>query len=87
MAYRLLRREGWTVNHKRVHRCWREEGLRRPPQNRKRRRVRPDTAQRLAASYPNHVWVIDFQFDETTDYRRLKPSVSTSGESAVVLNH
>ena len=27
MAYRLLRREGWTVNHKRVQRLWREEGL------------------------------------------------------------
>jgi hypothetical protein len=24
MAYRLLRREGWTVNHKRVQRLWRE---------------------------------------------------------------
>jgi len=30
MAYRLLRREGWTVNHKRVQRLWREEGLQRP---------------------------------------------------------
>jgi putative transposase len=27
MAYRLLRREGWSVNHKRVQRLWREEGL------------------------------------------------------------
>ncbi len=27
MAYRLLRREGWTVNHQRVQRIWREEGL------------------------------------------------------------
>ncbi len=30
MAYRLLRREGWLVNHKRIHRLWREEGLQRP---------------------------------------------------------
>ena len=29
MAYRLLRREGWLVNHKRVHRLSHEEGL--PP--------------------------------------------------------
>lgn len=27
MAYRLLRREGWGVNHKRVQRLWQEEGL------------------------------------------------------------
>ncbi|MCP9816860.1 transposase [Synechococcus sp. GreenBA-s] len=33
MAYRLLRREGWTVNHKRVQRLWREEGLQRPRPN------------------------------------------------------
>jgi transposase InsO family protein len=26
-TYRLLRREGWSVNHKRVQRLWREEGL------------------------------------------------------------
>jgi len=34
MAQRLRRREGWTVNHKRVHRLWREVGLQRlpPPQ-------------------------------------------------------
>jgi transposase InsO family protein len=40
MAYRLLRREGWTVNHKRVQRLWREEGLQRPTP-RKRKRARP----------------------------------------------
>jgi len=30
MAHRLLRREGWTVNHKRVHRLSREEVLQWP---------------------------------------------------------
>ena len=30
MAYRLLRRESLTVNHKWVHRLWCEEGLQRP---------------------------------------------------------
>ena len=40
MTYRLLRREGWTVNHKRVHRLWREEGLQRPTP-RKQKRARP----------------------------------------------
>ncbi|QPN68280.1 transposase [Synechococcus sp. CBW1006] len=39
MAYRLLRREGWSVNHKRVQRLWREEGVRR----RLGRRVRATT--------------------------------------------
>ena len=37
MAYRLLRREGWLVNHRRVHRLWREEGLQRPTPRRQKR--------------------------------------------------
>ena len=76
MAYRLLRRDNtkaWTsVNHKRIQRLWRQEGLRRPVRARKRRRVNPDTNERLRAERPNHVWALDFQFDETTDGRRLK---------------
>jgi len=72
MATRIVRREGWHVNRKRVQRLWRQEGLKRPPQGRKRRRVRLDTTERLTARRPNHVWAIDFEFDETTDQRRLK---------------
>jgi putative transposase len=73
MATRVVRREGWHVNRKRIQRLWRDEGLKRPPQRpRKRRRVRPECSERLHAARPNHVWAIDFQFDETTDQRRLK---------------
>ena len=72
MAHRLLRRDGHSVNHKRIRRLWREEGLRRPVNCRKRRRVRPDCAERLHAEHPNQVWALDFQFDETADGRRLK---------------
>ena len=73
MATRVVRREGWQVNRKRVQRLWRDEGLKRPPQRpRKRRRVRLDTTERLRALRPNHVWAIDFCFDETADQRRLK---------------
>ncbi len=73
MAARVLRREGWHVNRKRVQRLWREEGLKRPPQRpRKRRRHRPESTERLRAERPNHVWAVDFCFDETSDRRRLK---------------
>lgn len=72
-AYDVVRREGWTVNHKKVQRFWREEGLRRPPPRRNKRR-RPGSSEGilLRAEYPNHVWALDFQFDETADQRRLK---------------
>jgi putative transposase len=32
----------------------------------------PGTSQRQRAEQPNHLWAIDFQFDETDDGRRLK---------------
>ena len=47
MAYRLLRREGWTVNHKRVQRIWREEGLQRPLPRRRKRSRPPDGCREL----------------------------------------
>jgi transposase InsO family protein len=73
IATRVVRRQGWRVNRKRVQRLWRDEGLKRPPQRpRKRRRVRLDSSERRCAVRPNHVWAIDFEFDETTDLRRLK---------------
>jgi len=68
-----VRREGFVVNHKRLRRLWREEGLRRPPPRRNKRR-RPGTTEGtlLRAEHPNHVWALDFQFDETADGHRLK---------------
>ena len=73
LAYRRLRLEGWTVNHKRVQRIWREEGLQRP-QPGQRKRTRPSDGSRtlLRAEYPHQVWAIDFPFDQTMDGRRLK---------------
>jgi len=72
-AHDVVRREGFVVNHKKLHRLWREEGLRRPPprKNKKRRPGGPDGTL-LTASHPNHVWALDFEFDETADLRRLK---------------
>ena len=73
MSYRLLRREGLTVNHKRVQRLWREEGLQRPtPRKRKRARPADGSVRRHRAEHPHQVWAMDFQFDATADGRRLK---------------
>ena len=64
----------WTVNRKRVQRLWREEGLRVPAKRRKRQRPGDSAvpAARLRAERPNHVWALDFQFDQTADGRVLK---------------
>ena len=71
-AHQILLREGWGINRKRTRRIWRTEGLRRPVRARKRRRLQTGEAKRLRAARANHVWAVDFQFDETSDRRRIK---------------
>jgi transposase InsO family protein len=61
-AYHDARSEGWVVNHKKIRRLWREEGL-RVPQRRRRKRVGISTVLAPAACAPNVVWAVDFQFD------------------------
>lgn len=61
-AYHEARAEGWSVNHKKVQRLWREEGL-RVPQKRRRKRVGSSTVDTPKASAPGVVWAVDFQFD------------------------
>ena len=71
---RLLRDEGWEINHKRVERLWRREGLQVPQKQRKRRRLGASRygCIRHRPQYPNHVWSYDFVSDQTEDGRRLK---------------
>ena len=67
----LLRAEGWRVNHKRVERLWRREGLRVPAKPPRRRRLwlADGTITRRRATRPNHVWSYDFVPDRTHDGR------------------
>ena len=74
-VWALLRREGWRVNKKRVHRLWREAGLKVVPQKqRKRRRLgaSENGCTRRRAEHADHVWSCDFVMDRTEDGRRLK---------------
>jgi transposase InsO family protein len=70
----MLRNEGWRVNHKRVERIWRREGLKVPKKQPKRSRLwlNDGSCVRLRANYPNHVWSYDFMADRTHDGRPLK---------------
>jgi hypothetical protein len=67
----LLRREGWHVNVKRVHRRYRLEGLQmrlKPPRRRVMAKLRDD---RSNATGPNQVWAMDWMHDELFDGLRL----------------
>lgn len=70
----ILCREGYCVNHKRIQRLCRDEGLRVRKAAKKRSRVGMSTINgtRLRATRPNHVWAIDYQFDQTTNFKTLK---------------
>ena len=70
----LLKRQGWRVNHKRVERIWRKEGLKVPQKQPKRRRLwfNDGSCIRLKPLYKNHVWSYDFVFDRTSDGKAIK---------------
>jgi putative transposase len=70
----LLRMEGWAVNHKKVERIWREEGLQLPKRHRKRRRLyhKDSSVIRLRPSYQNHIWSVDFVHDKLSSGRPYK---------------
>jgi putative transposase len=67
-----LAAEGWRVNHKRVRRLWREEGLRVPHRARKRPLRGQGVVGQFCPIRPNVLWALDFQFDQTADARTLK---------------
>ncbi len=70
----LLRIEGWSVNHKRVERIWRREGLKVPKRQPKRGRLwlNDGSCIRLRPLHDNHVWSYDFVSTRTADGRALK---------------
>ena len=71
-----LRKRGWTVNHKRVERLWREEAMQVPKKQQKKRRVTlggsENSCVRKRALRPNHVWSYDFIEDRTEKNHKLR---------------
>jgi len=70
----MLREEGWLVNHKRVERLWRLEGLKVPERQPKRGRLwlADGSCIRLRPAYKDHVWSYDFMMATTSDGRPLR---------------
>ena len=70
----LLRDSGWQVNHKRVERIWRQEGLKVPKKQPKRARLwlNDGSCVRLRPTHRNHVWSYDFVMDRTHGGRPIK---------------
>ena len=70
----VLQSEGYCVNHKRVERIWREQGLRVPGKMPKKRRIfyNDSSCVRLRAEHPDHVWSYDFVEDRLMNGTKLR---------------
>ena len=70
----LLREEEWQVNHKRVERIWRQEGLKVPKKQPKRRRLwlNDGSCIRLSPQFKDHVWSYDFMVASTVEGRAFR---------------
>ncbi|MEH6751082.1 MAG: IS3 family transposase [Paracoccaceae bacterium] len=85
----MLNNSGWHVNHKRVERIWRREGLKVPQQQPKKGRLwlNDGSCVRLRPERPNHVWSYDFVQDRTHDgrvYRTLNIIDEFTKEALVI---
>ena len=72
--HQLLTREGWQVNHKRLERIWRQEGLKIPSKqpNRSRLWFNDGSCLRLKPLFRNHVWSYDFVADRNQEGRSFR---------------
>jgi len=70
----MLRQKGWQVNHKRVERIWRQEGLKVPQKQPKRRRLwlNDGSCIRLRPERKDHVWSYDFVIARTAEGRAFR---------------
>ena len=69
----LLLREGWKVNHKRVYRLYRQEGLTMRTKKPRRRHVSArNRIERSVATARNETWSMDFMSDELFNGDRIR---------------
>ena len=70
----LLRWDGWFVNHKRVERIWKQQGLKVPRKQPKRGRLwlNDGSCVRLRPEHKDHVWSYDFVQGRTHDGRSIR---------------
>jgi len=68
----LLRREGWTINHKRTRRLYRQEGLQLRRKTPKRKVSAKRRENRVVAAAANDCWSMDFLSDQLFDGRKIR---------------
>jgi len=70
----MMRLDSILINHKRVERIWREQGLKVPVKQHKKRRLwlNDGSCIRLRPEHKNHVWSYDFVEDRLRNGRKVR---------------
>lgn len=68
----LLQREGWKVNHKRIFRLYREEGLNLRQKSKRKKLSSPRVIEKVNASQLNQCWAMDFVSDQMFNGKRFR---------------
>ena len=70
--YILIRREGWIVNHKRIYRLYKAEGLNLRTKKPRRRKSAANRMDRIALTAPDQSWSMDFVSDALFDGKKIR---------------
>jgi putative transposase len=68
----MLQREGWKINHKRVYRIYKQEGLMMRPKRPRRHVTASRRMERPEATQPNECWSMDFMSDALYNGQRIR---------------
>ncbi len=68
----LLRREGWKINHKRVYRLYRTEGLNLRSKSKRKKVSAPRVPEKNMASAVSECWAMDFVSDQLYNGKRFR---------------
>jgi putative transposase len=68
----MLKREGWKINHKRVYRIYKQEGLMMRPKRPRRHVSACRRMERPTATHPNECWSMDFMSDGLYNGQRIR---------------
>lgn len=72
LVHQELRRNGWTVNHKRIYRLWQEQQL-SVPKRRVRKKWRSGASvSEVLATGPQQIWCLDFLQERTVGGRSVR---------------
>lgn len=72
LVHQELRRSGWTVNHKRIYRLWKEQQLSVPMRRARKKWRSGASVSEVLATGPGQIWCLDFLQERTVGGRSVR---------------